>query len=429
MKKKTLHPFYTICVITLLSLACTTLEAQNIPAPTLYRLMTAEIALDRNMPQIALSQYLSASQESQDPTIAAYATQLSVRSSDVRTALVPALLWAKKDPNNLEAQMTVIALQLRLGYIHKSIPYFTQVIKISPDAADQHFLILYQELSHETDKEAVIQALTLLEKEVPNQALSAIALSDIYLQQQQYDKALYYSEKSIKIAPQSTNAIIVYSESLRQTKSFSAATQFIEAHLSKTPNNPYIRYYLSDLYFYDKNFEKAQSNLAILAKTPQVPPEMLLQLTNLAMSQQWFPLAQQFLQKAEQYPEYQSTARYFLGRLSEAQKSLEGAITWYMQVHEGPFQTLAGIRAAILLEAKGHYQQALSVLESTSPATLGDFKRVSLTQIHIFMNMKNPNAALQVANQGLKVLGDDKDLITVREIIETTLKQATQASK
>ena len=390
---------------------------------TLSRVLTAEMALSRDLPKVALEEYLKASRETGDPKIAAYATQLAVRTADVQTAILPATLWAQKAPHDLEAQMTIIALQLRLGHISESLPYLIQMTKISPEAADQHFIVLYRSLSEESDKQSVLEALIMLDKQQPQQPFSAIALSDIYLQQQEYTKALHFSQKAIQLAPNSTNAVIIHGECLRQTSTLSVALSFLESHLAKTPDNPYIRYYVSELYFHSHDLEKAKTNFEILVKNPNTPPEMLLQLTNLAMQQQWFDLAQQCLQKVEKNPQYEGSARYFLGRLAEAQQSPTTAVQWYTQVYEGPFQVLSRIRAAVLLEAQNEPQKALSVLESATPETLGDFKRLSLTRIHILMGMHNYSAALQAVDQGLKLIAEDSDFLLARNFIHEKMNE------
>ena len=398
------------------------LAANENTSHTIARLLIAEIALSRDMPKIALEHYLKASQATTDPKIAAYATQLAVRTADIQTAVRPATLWAQKAPTDLEAQMTVIALQLRLGHISQSLPYLIQMTKISPEGADQHFMVLYRSLSEERDKQSVLEALTLLDEQRPNQPFSSIALSDIYLQQQNYSKALYFSKKAIQIAPDASNAVIIHGECLRQTSDLPTALTFLESHLEKTPNNPYIRYYLGELYFYHHELDKAKQQFEQLAQNPQTPPEMLLQLTNLSMQQEWFKLAQNTLQTVEKNPEYEGSARYFLGRLAEAEKSPEKAIQWYTRVYEGPFQVLSRIRAAILLlESQKEPHQALSVLESATPETLGDFKRLSLTRIQILVSMQEYSAALHTANQGLKLIENDSDLLVARNFIQEKL--------
>src|SRR5436309_1591004 len=80
----------------------------------LYQVMAAEMALDRDQPDVALANYIALAKETQDAEIAARATQIALNYATLETALTPALIWAKTDPTNLEAQITTAALYLRM---------------------------------------------------------------------------------------------------------------------------------------------------------------------------------------------------------------------------------------------------------------------------------------------------------------------------
>ena len=64
-------------------------KSANIPQASLYPLMAAEMALDRNQPDIALSNYIAAAKETQDPRIASRATQIALTLSSLETAYGP----------------------------------------------------------------------------------------------------------------------------------------------------------------------------------------------------------------------------------------------------------------------------------------------------------------------------------------------------
>src|SRR5262245_51713089 len=66
--------------------------AGHIPAESLYQLLTAEMALDREHPEVALANYIAAAEETQDASIAARATQIALSLSSLEIAVEPAMI-------------------------------------------------------------------------------------------------------------------------------------------------------------------------------------------------------------------------------------------------------------------------------------------------------------------------------------------------
>ncbi|HRE30502.1 MAG TPA: hypothetical protein PLD88_00875, partial [Candidatus Berkiella sp.] len=131
----------------------------QLPAESLFQLMAAEMALDREHPDVALANYIAAAKETQDAAVAARATQIALTVSSLEVAIEPSVIWAKAAPENLEAQITTAALFLRLNQVANAIPYLRQAEVQNPEEALQYYLLLYRQLQQKEDNSRVIQAL------------------------------------------------------------------------------------------------------------------------------------------------------------------------------------------------------------------------------------------------------------------------------
>ncbi len=380
-------------------------------------LLVAEMALQRHQPAQALNLYIQASQETCNPLVAKRATQLAIEFSDIPTALVPALIWAKAAPRAAEAQLTTAALYLRNNQIDQSLPYLHQLIGSSAETADQQLIVLYTEFSDPKDKQAVIQALQALLNQKPDTVPALIALSDIAVQNGLFQASLALSAQALQLAPQNTNAHIIYTESLRQEHTPQAAIDHLEESLKKQPKNAYLRYYLCTLYLQEKqaNLAKKQGNiLAQLSEQTPLPGAMLLQISQLALQERWDTLAQTFLEQASHTADQKSSAHYFLGKFFENKGKQTQALTHYRQVQEGPFLVVANLHAALLLQRSHQPEQALILLDDLSPHTVLDFKKITLLRAHLLLDSHQSDKALDTLNQAITLLPDDPDLLFAR---------------
>jgi hypothetical protein len=137
-------------------------QNRPIPAESLYQMLAAELAITRTQPDIALANYIAAAKQTQDANVAKRATEIALSTASLEIALEPAALWAKLDQNNLEAQITMAAIHLRLLHANKAVPFLEQLQIIKPTQAHQHFLLLNQQLPDKEERAELIKALHLM---------------------------------------------------------------------------------------------------------------------------------------------------------------------------------------------------------------------------------------------------------------------------
>ena len=103
---------------------------------TLYSLLSAELAGQRNRLDIALDNYVTQAINTQDPGISERAFRIAEYLGADQAALDTSLIWAKNAPDDLEAQRAAAIQLARNGRYDDSMAYMEKVLQAK---GDTHF--------------------------------------------------------------------------------------------------------------------------------------------------------------------------------------------------------------------------------------------------------------------------------------------------
>lgn len=393
----------------------------NIPVESLFQVLTAEIALDRNEPEIALANYIAAAKQTQDKMIAKRATEIALMVASLEIALEPATLWATLANNDLESQITLAAIYLRLHQPKEAIPYLIQLSQISPELANQHFLLLYQQLPNEGERSELISALKQISKTYPQSLGAELSLAEILLSQNNAQEAIFYSQAAIKKQPQSVESIRIHSLALAYLKRLPEAKQFVVEKLKESPSLNLKQYYL-DFLVTNGETQDAKKTFHEITTEYNLSEDQKIELAKFAMQSQWFKEAETLLLTIRKSNTHKDIAHYFLARLAEINTNSKSAIEWYKQVLTGPFHVLSQIRASLLLSESKNYQDALKVLSRAQPQNSEESKRLLISEIDILMQSNQNQTAFDKLNKAINEYNDDVELRYTRSIIATSLR-------
>ena len=103
---------------------------------TLYSLLVAELAGQRNRFDIALANYTDQAAKTQDPAVSERAYRIAEYLGADEPSLENALVWARNDPQNLDAQRAAAIQLARAGRYDESMAYMEKVLQ---GKGDTHF--------------------------------------------------------------------------------------------------------------------------------------------------------------------------------------------------------------------------------------------------------------------------------------------------
>lgn len=403
-----------------------------------YQLLVGELALSREMPEAALKHYLIASKLTQDPKIAERATRLALTYGTEEEAIAPALIWAKGSSNELEAQMVAAGLMLIKQSPEKATPYLAQILKSNPQEADSDFITLYKQLNSPKAQESMIRALMNMNQQMNEQITLQksntsitlkLALAEIYLTQDQAQKAFNYTSSLISFPHIPSRTYILHAQALYQLGQSNKAEEFLKGEVAKLPNDVILRMYYTELLLERGNKDLAHQQLKYLENIKDIPVLRLLQLARLSMEVEWYQDAETFFLRAESDEKEGDNARYFLGRINEAQKNIEKALEWYSKVNKGSFHVVAHIRAAGILEEAKQYDKAIAMIEEANPESFDDYKRIILAESDILTQAERTNDVYELLTKALIDLPQDNDILYARALTATRLNNIAKAEE
>src|SRR5215813_2884126 len=133
----------------------------------LFKVMLAEVAVQRGQPQVAVPAYLELARETRDPRIAQRATEIAWNARFVSAALEAAGIWLQVDPESTQARQIVATLLISQSQLADALPHLEKWLAADKDNVGQSFLQLNTLLARHQDKQAVLKVLQALAQSYP----------------------------------------------------------------------------------------------------------------------------------------------------------------------------------------------------------------------------------------------------------------------
>lgn len=387
------------------------------------KILTAELALQRNQHELAEQLYKELSESTRDPRIAKRATAMAIEFGKYEDARKTVQIWAE-DKTDLEAQLSAASILLQSDEIAATVPYLLTVHQLDPKHATEHYLSLFQQLPEPHTREAYWDLLESLSQEHPLEPYAAVmqaTLGEVELMVNNPKTALARSAQILEIQPQSADALILKARVLIFQNQKSAALSSLESVLPKFKDNLDLHLLYWDLKVQAGQKAQIFSSVKSWLKQTNDPTEQL-QIARLCMQGEWFALAKAFLEKAETDEDHRDPAQYFLGRLAELEQDIPAAISQYEAVEGGPFHIAAHLRAAQLYSTQHKYEDALEVLSNATPHDPSELKEVVLLKADLLEKNQNPQLALDALSKGLLFLPQDPNMLSASVKLARTLQ-------
>ncbi len=391
----------------------TTLSHQQI----LTYLLKADLAMQRNMPEQALENYLIVAQYTHDAQVAQLATEIAIQNQNFTKAAIAAEIWANAAPKELQAQLVATTLFVSSNS-DKALIFLNNAFQINNPDIDQNLLAILNQLSIEGQKKltSLVFKIALQRKNDPYAQLSAAQIAAAQLD---IDSAQKQIELALKLKPDLTSAIELNAKIISyNTKNDKAALTYLEQQIKKYPNNGELRFFYITALLDNDQTAKAISNLNILTKNKIYGGEAYITMGEIYIEQDKIPLATETIKHALTFTDSADKAKFYLGQLAEYTKNNIEAIKWYEGVSENSeFQTQAYLRAAYIYSLVGNYSDALDLLQNANPTSFDDQKQLLLTQIDILIDSDEYDKSLENINKVLEIIPQDIDFLYARSIV------------
>ncbi|MDB5923285.1 MAG: hypothetical protein JWN13_2221 [Betaproteobacteria bacterium] len=414
--------------------------AARLPLPKLelteqlmFKLMLAEVALQRGQPQLAVPAYLDLARETRDPRIAQRATEAAWNARLTEPALEAAGIWLQADPGNARARQVLAALLVNQKQLDAARTHFEQWLAADRENVGQSFLQLSALLGRNTDRKAVLDLMRTLAKPYQKVPEARLAVAQAAWNAGDEALALEESTAALKLQPDWETAALFHTQAL-QRRSSDDALAFLGAFLKSHPQAKDARLNYARLLVAAKRYPEARKQFEALVEQFPENGDVTMAVALLAIQANDFEGAETQLKRALEsgYGE-PDLARLYLGQITEEGKRYDEALKWYASVEPGEQYINAQARYAGVLAKQGRLAEAREHLQKVQTETAQ--QRVQLTQAEAQL-LRDANAyqeAFELLGEALKKMPDTPDLLYDRamaaekvnrvDVLEESLKK------
>ncbi|MGH8352282.1 MAG: tetratricopeptide repeat protein [Pseudomonas sp.] len=382
---------------------------------TLFALLTAELAGQRNRFDIALGNYVQQAQATQDAGVAERAFRIAEYLGAEQAALDTALIWAKNAPDNLDAQRAAAVQLARGGRYDESMSYMEKVLR---GQGDTHFDFLALSAA-ETDADTRAGLLhsfdRLLLKHPDNgQLLFGKAL---LLQQDGRPEAALELLESHTASKHEVAPLLLRARLLQGLKRGAEALPLLEKGIKKHPDDKRLRLTYARLLVEQERLDDAKGEFASLVQQFPDDDDLRFSLALVCLEAEAWEEASVYLEELVARNSHVDAAHFNLGRAYEKRGDPESALIEYALVGPGNDYLPAQLRQSEILFDSSRGEEASSRLAKARESQPDYAIQLYLIESEALANRQQHERAWRLVQQALTQFPDDLNLLYTRAML------------
>ena len=387
------------------------LPAHELTEQLMFKLVLAEVAVQRGQMQVAVPAYLDLARETRDPRVAQRATEVAWNARFVDSAIEAAGIWLEADPQSQQARQVLAALLVNQAQLANALPHLEKWLQADKEHVGQSFLQITSLLARHKDKQAVLNLMQGLASSYPEVPEARFAVAQAAWNAQNVDLALSETRAALELRPDWELAALFQAQVL-QRRSGTEALAYLADYLERHPQAKDARLNYARLLVSEKKLPEARKQFeALLAEFPN-NPDVTMAVALLAMQSNDYDAAEIQLKRAlENHYKDPDAVRLYLGQVNEERKRFDEALKWYGSVSAGEQYINAQAHYAGVLSKQGRLADARKHLHEITPRN--NQQRVQLTQAEaaLLREAGDYQEAYSVLSRALEEMPDYPELL------------------
>ncbi|CAM5478975.1 TPR repeat-containing protein OS=Pseudomonas fragi OX=296 GN=NCTC10754_02261 PE=4 SV=1 [Pseudomonas fragi] len=382
---------------------------------TLYSLLSAELAGQRNRLDIALDNYVTQAINTQDPGISERAFRIAEYLGADQAALDTSLIWVKNAPDDIEAQRAAAIQLARNGRYDESLVYMEKVLQAKGDTHFDFLALAAIETDAETRAGLQKSFDSLLAKHPDN---GQLIFGKALLMQQDGDAegALKLLEKNPpqngEIAP-----ILLRARLLQSLNRGDEALPLLKKSVSQYPDDKRLGLTYARTLVEQNRMAEAKVQFASLVEQYPEDDELRFSLALVCLEGKSWDEAEGYLQELIERDSHVDSAHLNLGRIAEERNDPEGALVEYALVGPGNEYLPAQLRQADILISHRRGAEASKKLALARDAQPDYAIQLYLIEAETLAANNQTDRAWNTLQQALKQYPDDLNLLYSRAML------------
>ncbi|AKA22569.1 tetratricopeptide repeat protein [Pseudomonas chlororaphis] len=379
---------------------------------TIFSLLSAELAGQRNRFDIALDNYVTQAVNTQDPGISERAFRIAEYLGADQAALDTALIWAKNAPDDLEAQRAAAIQLARSGRYDDSMVYMEKVLQ---GKGDTHFdfLALSAADTDQDTRNGLMKSFDRLLQKHPNNGQLVFGKALLLQQDGDTREALKLLEQNPpeegEIAP-----ILLRARLLQSLNRADEALPLLEKSIRKYPDDKRLRLTYARMLVEQDRMDDAKAQFSSLVQQYPEDDELRYSLALVCLEAKDWQEAKGYLEDLIARESHVDSAHLNLGRIAEELNDPQGALAEYGQVGPGNDYLPAQLRQADILMGNGRTADAEKRLAAARDAQPDYAIQLYLIEAETLSANNQGDKAWKILQQALQQYPDDVSLLYTR---------------
>ena len=390
-------------------------EYGSFSSDTLYALLVAELAGQRNRFDIALGNYVQQANATQDAGVAERGFRIAEYLGADQAALDTALIWANNAPENLDAQRAAAVQLARAGRYEESLAFMEKVLQ---GQGDTHFDFLALSAA-ETDPDTrtgLLQSFDQLLAKRPGNPQLKFGKAVLLQQDGHPEEALALLEEQ-PAREQEIPSILLQARLLQILERSKEALPLLEKSLRQHPEDKRLRLTYARLLVEQDRLDEAMGEFATLVQQHPGDDDLRFSMALVCLEAQAWREAIVYLEELIARGSHLDAANFNLGRAYRELGQHEKALAAFAKVGLGNEYLPAKLMQAELLFSLGRNQDASQLLASAREEQPDYAIQLYLIEIEALSNQGQTEAAWQRAEQALEQFPEDLNLLYTRAMI------------
>ena len=382
---------------------------------TLFALLTAELAGQRNRFDIALSNYVQQANATGDAGVAERAFRIAEYLGAEQAALDSALIWARSAPSNIDAQRAAAVQLARAGRYDESMTYMEQVLQRQ---GDTHFDFLALSAA-ETDPDTragLLQGFDRLLNKNPDNSQLLFGKAILLQQDGRAEEALKLLEDSAASSNE-VSPILLRARLLQSLGRGKEAMPILQKGIRNNPDDKRLRLTYARLLVEHDRLDDAKGEFSKLVQENPNDDDLRFSLALVCLEAEAWEEAIVYLEELVERRSHVDAAHYNLGRAYEALSDNDRALQEYALVGPSNDYLPAQQRQAELLFAQQRNEEASARLAQARSAQPDYAIQLYLIEAEGLSNHRQVEAAWKVINEGLEQYPNDLNLLYTRAML------------
>lgn len=409
--------------------------AKPFEAGTLYALLTAELAGQRQRPDILLSNYLQQAERTQDPNVTAQAAQIARQMNQRDAALHTSQRWVELAPQNPKAHQS---LMIELALANRTQDALAQgewlLNQNSDNGLDKLAAQVIQTEQNpsnpsKTQSQLLLQRYQSLLSQHPKAVELLLGTSYLLLHHQQAEQALSLANRAFSQQPDNPLILQQQARLLQSLNQAEIALTKIDRILQLQPSNQALRLEYAKA-LARTNAPAAEAQFRLLLQQNPNNPELQFSLALMLAEQNRWADAQPLLNTLVQHPRLGASAHLYAGRAAQALHNPSQALAHFQAIGPGPeFLTAAQYQSQLLLQQQ-QGDTALQQLRSQAPlASPQQAQGFILLEAKLLTQLQRTTEAEALLSQSLLTHPEATGLLYARSLLYSDNQQPEKANQ